>query len=190
MQKILVITGSTRPGRKGAAVAKWFMESTKDEKAFTFELADLAEINLPMLDEPVPALFGKYQNEHTKAWAAQLASADGFVIVTPEYNHGYPASLKNAIDYTYVEWNHKPVAFVSYGVIGGVRAVEQLKPVISRLDAVPLDAQVSLALGTHFTEDGLVKADSQVQNDLTAMIKSLAWWGDALKAARQKIKHA
>lgn len=186
MQKILVITGSTRPGRKGADVTKWFLEATKNTSDFEFTVADLAEIGLPMLDEPVPALFGKYQNEHTKAWAAQLTNADGFVLVTPEYNHGYPASLKNAIDYTYAEWNHKPVAFVSYGVMGGVRAVEQLKPVLSRLDAAPLDAQVALLLDKHFTQNGSVAADEHVQNDLAAMLTSLSWWGEALKAAREK----
>lgn len=186
MQKILVITGSTRPGRKGADVAKWFLQAAKHNTDFEFKVADLAEINLPMLDEPVPALFGKYQNDHTKAWAAQLAEADGFVLITPEYNHGYPASLKNAMDYTHAEWSHKPVAFVSYGVMGGVRAVEQLKPVVSQLGAAGLSTQVSLHLGKHFTADGTVAADEQVQNDLGAMLKSLSWWGEALKAARGK----
>jgi NAD(P)H-dependent FMN reductase len=185
MQKILVIVGSTRPSRRSLDVANWFLEVAKTNKAFKFELTDLAEVNLPMFNETQSPMFGKYEHEHTKNWNAQLAAADGYIIVTPEYNHGYPGALKNAIDYAYHEWARKPVAFVSYGVAGGVRAVEQLKQVFLQVNAAPLNQQVALNLFAQWQNDVFTPDDHSV-NDARQLLETLEWWGEALKAARNK----
>jgi NAD(P)H-dependent FMN reductase len=186
MQKILVITGSTRPNRKSKQVAQWFIETASPRKDFSFELADLADISLPLFDEPLPPMMGQYHNQHTKQWAAKLASADGFVVIAPEYNHGYPAVLKNAIDFAYAEWNRKPVAFVSYGVAGGVRSVEQLKQVFIQLDAAPINTQVAFAIATNWDQDGTFIPDERSVADAGRLLDELAWWGEALKTAREK----
>src|ERR1051325_8788011 len=115
MLKIAVIIGSTRPGRVGESVAKWVYELAKKRTDAEFELVDIADYNLPLLDEPVPPSMGQYSHEHTKKWAAKIASFDAYVFVTPEYNHGISGALKNALDYLYREWNNKVAGFVSYG---------------------------------------------------------------------------
>jgi NAD(P)H-dependent FMN reductase len=135
---------STRPGRAGEAVAKWVMEQAKHDD-INFELIDLGEVNLPFLDEPVSAMMDQYTKDHTKAWGKVIEGADGFIIVTAEYNHGYPAPLKNALDFLYKEWNSKPVGFVSYGATaGGTRAVQQLKQVALQLQLRPLFNEVAI----------------------------------------------
>jgi NAD(P)H-dependent FMN reductase len=188
MQKILVITGSTRPNRKSEQVAKWFIETAQAQNSedFTFELIDIAKVDLPMFDEALPPMMGQYQNDHTKEWAKVLGSADGYVIVAPEYNHGYPAALKNAIDYLYAEWNRKPVGFVSYGVAGGVRSVEQLKQVFVQLDTVPINTQVSFNLFTSFGQDGALNANDHDAESAGKLLAELKWWGETLKAGREK----
>src|SRR5436190_9144458 len=133
MLKIAVIIGSTRPGRVGESVAKWAFELTKKRTEAEFELVDIKKFNLPLLDEPVPPSMGQYSKEHTKIWAAKINSFDGYVVVTPEYNHGICGSLKNAIDFVYREWNNKAAGFVSYGSAGGVRAVEHLRIVMAEV---------------------------------------------------------
>src|SRR5262249_43422481 len=125
--KIAVILGSTRPGRNGKAVADWVMEQAKGRSDATYELVDLADFPLPHLDEALPPSLGQYAGEHTKAWADKIAGYDGFVFVTPEYNHSTSGVLKNAIDYLYAEWNNKAAAFVAYGSLGGARAIEHLR---------------------------------------------------------------
>src|SRR4030095_1786910 len=127
MLRIAIIPGSTRPGRSGEAVAKWVHEIAKKRTDAEFELVDIKDFNLPLLDEPVPPIMGQYSKQHTQAWAAKIGSFDGYVFVTPEYNHGVPGSLKNAIDFLFREWNDKAAGFVSYGGAGGARAVEQLR---------------------------------------------------------------
>jgi NAD(P)H-dependent FMN reductase len=186
MQKILVIAGSTRPNRKSKQVAEWFIAAAAGQKDFTFELVDLSELNLPMFDEPLPPMMGQYHNEHTKKWAALLAQADGFVIVAPEYNHGYPAVLKNAIDFAYAEWNRKPVGFVSYGVANGVRSVEQLKQVFVQLDTAPINTQVAFNIFTHWSQDGVFTPDKRNTDEAGRLLAELKWWGEALKTAREK----
>ena len=124
--KIAIILGSTRPGRNGAAVAEWVLERAQQRTAADYELVDLADFPLPPLDEAMPPAFGQYAGDHTKEWAAKVGSFDGFVFVTPEYNHSTSGVLKNAIDYVYGEWNNKAAAFVSYGSLGGARAIEHL----------------------------------------------------------------
>ena len=132
MLKIGIIVGSTRPGRKAGAVAEWLYEILKSRKDAEFEIVDIAEYNLPLLDEPVPPTLNQYTKAHTKNWSAKIASLDAFIFVTPEYNHGTSAALKNAIDFLFYEWNNKAAGFVSYGGAGGVRAVENLRLVMER----------------------------------------------------------
>ncbi|HSE61529.1 MAG TPA: NAD(P)H-dependent oxidoreductase [Candidatus Saccharimonadales bacterium] len=189
MQKILVITGSTRPNRKSLAVAEWFLEAAKSHKDdFEFELIDLAEVNLPFLDEPMPPMMGQYHQEHTKKWAEVIGPADGYVFISPEYNHSYSPVLKNAIDFLYAEWRHKPVGFVSYGVAEGVRGVEHLKTVMIQVDTVPMNAQVSFSLFNNFTEEGKVKADEHHHKQLQTLLDELKWWGETLKVGRANRK--
>ena len=132
-KKIAVIIGSTRPTRSGDKVADWFIRQVPHDSGLDFTLVDLNEINLPFLDESKPPMLGEYTKEHTKKWSKLIDGFDGFVIVTPEYNHGYPAVLKNAIDWLWSEWKNKPATIVSYssGPIGGARGTEQLKLVLS-----------------------------------------------------------
>src|SRR6185437_7751665 len=132
MVRIGIIVGSTRPNRRAALVAEWVNAHAQSyaEQApepVSFEVVDLEDFDLPLLDEPVPAAVGEYHRPHTQRWAQTIGSFDGFVFVTPEYNHSLPAALKNAIDYLFAEWNDKAAGFVSYGLQGGVRAAEQLR---------------------------------------------------------------
>jgi NAD(P)H-dependent FMN reductase len=125
--KIGIIVGSTRPGRHARAVADWVLGQTSGRPGAGYEIIDLADYPLPHLDEPMPPSYGQYQHDHTKAWASTIGGYDGFIFVTPEYNHSTSGVLKNAIDYLYAEWNNKAAAFVSYGSLGGARAIEHLR---------------------------------------------------------------
>src|SRR5438093_7698437 len=115
MLKVGIITGSTRPNRKSLDVATWVLEAARKRSDAEYELVDIKDFELPLLDEPMPPSMGKYEQPHTKRWAAKIASMDAFIFVSPEYNHGIPGALKNAIDFLFAEWNHKAAGFVSYG---------------------------------------------------------------------------
>ena len=142
MLKIAIVLGSTRPGRNGEAVAKWVLDIAKKRKDAEFELVDIGDYDLPLLEEPVPPSMGQYAQPHTKKWSAKVASFDGFVFVTPEYNHSTSGALKNAIDFLYAEWNNKAAGFVSYGSAMGVRAVEHLRLIMAELMIADVRAQV------------------------------------------------
>ncbi|HSW81761.1 MAG TPA: NADPH-dependent FMN reductase [Candidatus Saccharimonas sp.] len=185
MSKILVISGSNRPNRKTTGLAQWVHDYAKNYSDMDFEFVDLAELNLPFLDEPMPPLYGNYQNEHTKKWAQIVGSADGFIFVTPEYNHGYPAVLKNAIDFLGAEWFRKPVAFVAHGSNGGVRSVEQLKNVINQLQMVPVPTGLNVAF-SDWDEQNNFAAGAKYEKHLGTLLDDLKWWTDALKTAREK----
>jgi NAD(P)H-dependent FMN reductase len=148
MFRLNVIISSTRPGRVGDQVGTWFVQLARAHGGFDVHVIDLAELDLPLLNEPVPAVEGEpYRHEHTRRWSEITDAADAFVIVTPEYNQGYPASIKNALDYLYAEWRDKPVGFVSYGMTsGGMRAVQQLKSVVSAVGLVPVIESVVVHL--------------------------------------------
>ena len=152
MTNIGIILGSTRPGRRGEAVAKWVYENAAQRTGAQFELVDLLDYNLPNLDEMMPPAMGQYANEHTQAWAAKIAAFDGFLFVTPEYNHSTSGALKNAIDFLYAEWNNKAAGFVSYGSAGGTRAVEHLRLIAAELQIATVRSQVALSLFTDFTD--------------------------------------
>ena len=185
MTRIAIILGSTRPNRNGEAVARWVHEIAAKRTDAEFELVDIKEYNLPLLDEPIPPSLGHYRNEHTKTWAAKIASFDAFVFVTPEYNHGTSGALKNAIDYLFKEWNNKAAGFVGYGGAGGVRAVESLRLVMGELMVADVRAQVALSLFTDFENFSVFKPAPQQEAAVNAMLDQVIAWGTALKTLRQ-----
>jgi NAD(P)H-dependent FMN reductase len=184
MLKIAIVTGSTRPGRNNEAVAKWVHQLAQKRNDADYELVDIQAFDLPLLDEPVPPSMGKYSKPHTKAWAAKIAPVDGFVFVTPEYNHGTSAALKNAIDFLYAEWNNKAAAFVSYGSAGGARAVEQLRLTLSECQVAHVRAQVLLSLATDFENYSVFKPHARHEKELATMLDQLLVWTDAMKMVR------
>ena len=185
MPKIGIILGSTRPGRNGKAVADWVYGLAQERTDAEFELVDLADYPLPHLDEPLPPAMNRYQNDHTKEWSAKIASFDGFVIVTPEYNHSTSGVLKNAIDYLFTEWNNKSVGFVSYGAVGGTRAVEHLRLVAIELMLAPVRAQVSLSMITEFENFSVFKPNDYQLPSVTALFDQVVAWADALAPLRR-----
>ena len=184
MIRIGVILGSTRPGRNGEAVAKWAYDIAKKREDAEFEYIDIADFNLPLLDEPVPPSMGQYSKEHTKRWAEKIGSLDAFIFVTPEYNHGISGALKNAIDFLFAEWNNKAAGFVSYGSAYGVRAVEQLRLVMGEIMVADVRTQVMLSLFTDFENFSVFKPDPRHEQALNDMIGQVISWGTALKAVR------
>lgn len=151
MLKIAIVTDSTRPGRNNQAVANWVYRVAKERNDADFEFVDIANYNLPLLDEPIPPLFAQYSHEHTKVWSDKIASFDASVFVTPEYNHSTSGALKNAIDYLFREWQNKAAGLVSYaGHAGGARAVEHLRLIMAEVMVVTVRAQVLLSLFNDF----------------------------------------
>jgi len=186
MIKIGIIIGSTRPGRNGEAVAKWVYEIAQKRSDADFELVDIKDFNLPLLDEPVPPSLGQYSKEHTKVWAAKIDSFDAYVFVTPEYNHGISGALKNAIDFLFKEWNNKAAGFVGYGGASGVRAVEHLRLVMGELQVADVRNQVALSLFTDFENFSVFKPAPQQERSVNAMLDQVIAWGGALKTLREK----
>jgi NAD(P)H-dependent FMN reductase len=187
MPNIQVILGSTRQGRSGDKVASWFMEHARARTALDAELVDLRDWPLPFFDQPLPPAMGSPTDALQQRWARQVARADGFVLVAPEYNHGYPAVLKNALDHLYAEWNGKPVAFVGYGGSGGgLRAVEQLRQVVVELEMVPLRQQVAIA-GAHgaFDEQGRLRDAARYDAQAGGLLDELTRWTSVLATARR-----
>lgn len=184
MLKIAIILGSTRPGRNGEAVAHWVHETASQRSDAHYELVDLLDFNLPLLDEPVPPSQGQYSKPHTQAWAAKIAGFDAFVFVTPEYNHGPSGALKNAIDFLYKEWNNKAAGFVGYGAAGGTRAVEQLRQVASEVQIAHVRNQVMLSLYTDFEKFSVFKPAAHQAGAVNAMLDQLVAWGGAMKTLR------
>jgi NAD(P)H-dependent FMN reductase len=182
--KIAIILGSTRPGRNGLAVANWVQDIASRRSDADFELVDLADFPLPHLDEPVPASMGAYSNEHTKQWAAKIAEFDGFVFVTPEYNHSTSGVLKNALDYIYAEWNNKAAAFVSYGSAGGARAVEHLRLIASELQMATVRAQVAISLLTEFENYSVFTPHDYLLPQVDTMLDQVVAWAQALEPLR------
>jgi NAD(P)H-dependent FMN reductase len=184
---LLVVIASTRQERAGLPVAHWFIEHARAHQGFEVEVVDLAELDLPMFDEPNHPRLRRYTKPHTLAWSALVEPADAFVFVTPEYNYGYPASLKNAIDYLHQEWLLKPVGFVSYGgVAAGTRAVQQLKQVVTALSMVPVNEAVAIPFFTQFIVDGRVAPNEVMVQTAGAMLDQLAKVASALRPLRPR----
>ncbi len=186
MLRVAIIVGSTRPGRKGEAVARWVYEIASSRGDAEFELVDIKDYDLPLLDEPMSAILGQYSNDHTKAWSAKIASFDAFVFVTPEYNHATSGALKNAIDYLYKEWNNKAAGFVGYGGAGGVRAVENLRLVMGELMVADVRAQVALSLFTDFENFSVFKPASHHEKSVHDVLDQVIAWGRALRSLREQ----
>jgi NAD(P)H-dependent FMN reductase len=184
--RVGIIIGSTRPGRNAEAVAHWVYEIARKREDAEFELVDLQDFKLPLLDEPMPPSLGQYSNPHTKAWAARIASFDAFVFVTPEYNHGVPGALKNAIDFLFAEWNNKAAGFVSFGSAGGSRAVEQLRLILAEMQVATVRAQVMLSLFTDFENFRVFKPGAFQEPYVATMLDQVVAWGGALRTLRIK----
>ncbi|KUG51289.1 NADPH-dependent FMN reductase [Kocuria rosea subsp. polaris] len=184
MTRIAVIAGSTRPNRNARTVADWVHEHAQDRTDAQFDLVDIADQHLPLLDEPMPPATGQYSKEHTRAWAEKIASYDGFVFVTPEYNHSVPAALKNAVDYLYAEWNNKSIGFVSYGSAGGTRAVEAWRLIAAELQMADVRAQVFLPFGSEFDDDFAFTPTEEAAGALQTVFDQVVAWAEALAPLR------
>jgi NAD(P)H-dependent FMN reductase len=187
MTRIGIILGSTRPGRNGEQVAKWVYEVASKRTDAEFELVDLLDYKLPHLDEAIPPSAGQYTQPHTLAWAEKIASFDGFIIVTPEYNHSTSGALKNAIDYLYKEWNNKAVGFVSYGSVGGARAVEHLRLMAGELQMADVRAQLPLSLSVDFENYSVLKPTERHEQVLGTVLDQVVAWSDALAHLREPV---
>lgn len=189
MMKIKVIIGSTRQGRFGDKPAKWIFDQAKKKAEVETELLDLRDYPLPFFDEPIsPSMIEEpYKNEVVQKWTEKIEEADGFIIVTPEYNHGYSAVLKNALDYVYKGWNSKPVGFVSYGgSAGGTRAVQQLRQVVIELQMVPIRNGIHFYMyWSMLDEKGELKAESFTES-AEGFLNQLILWAKNLKKIREE----
>jgi NAD(P)H-dependent FMN reductase len=189
MIKIQILTGSSRPGRFNIQPAQWILEQAKGRTDIEIELIDLQTVALPFLDEPQSPMQHNYEHAHTKEWSAKIADADGFIFVTPEYNHSYSPVLKNAIDYLYREWNHKPVAFISYGSLaGGSRAVEHLRTIAAELKMYDLREQIMFPnYWEHLDAEGAYTFTGAHETQAKELLDSLVFWATELKASRSRL---
>ena len=181
-----VVIGSTRPGRAGPSVAGWIADRAQALTGFDVEVADLAELDLPLFDEPEHPRLGRYTRQHTKDWSAIVEASDAFIFVIPEYNYGFNAEIKNALDYLHNEWAYKPVGLVSYGgVSAGTRAAQMLKQVLSALKVVPVLDSVNIPfIREKLDEDGRLKPNEIMEQAAAAMLDELARWAQALRPLR------
>ena len=185
MTRIGIILGSTRPGRNGEAVANWVYEHAKQRTDAEFELVDLLDYKLPHLDEIGLPSMGNYAQPHTLEWAQKIAWFDGFVFVTPEYNHSTSGALKNAIDFLFAEWNNKAVGFVGYGAVGGARAVEHLRLIAGELMMADVRAQVLLSLAQDFENYSVFLPKEQHEQALHTVLDQVVAWSTALAPVRE-----
>ncbi|NKX53300.1 NADPH-dependent FMN reductase [Arthrobacter mobilis] len=190
MTKIAIITGSTRPGRVNKQVADWVLANASARTDAEFEVVDIADFNLPLLDEPYPAAYQNYQNDHTKVWSARISEFDGFVFVTGEYNHTVMPALANALSYLNVEFNNKAAGIVSYGSMGGARAAEHLRNILSELQVAHVRNQVMFSLFTDFENFSEFKPTEQNAGTLAPMLDQLVVWTRAMESARAELAAA
>ena len=184
MVRIGIVIGSTRPGRKAEAVARWVHGIASKRTDATYELVDIQEFNLPLLDEPVPPSMGQYSKDHTKRWAARIDAYDGFVFVTPEYNHATSGALKNAIDFLFREWNNKAAGFVGYGSAGGARAIENLRLIMGEVMVADVRQAVQLTLAHDFENYTTFKPAASHEKTVNAMLDQVVDWSRALQGVR------
>lgn len=185
-----IIIASTRPGRVGLPVASWFTSRAQQRDVFEVDLIDLAEVGLPFLDEPNHPRLQQYTKDHTRAWSARIARGDAYVFVTPEYNYGLNAVLKNAIDFLYLEWLDKPVGFVSYGgVAAGTRAVQMLRSVVTSLQMLSLTPAVNIPFVVNFLDEQKVLQPNDAMNaGAEALLDELARVVPAMRSLRDKAR--
>lgn len=184
--RIGIITGSTRPGRVNRQVAEWVHEQASERAEAEFELIDIADYDLPLLDEPMPPSMAnkQYSKPHAQRWSAKIDELDGFIFIVPEYNHGVTGALKNAIDFLYPEWNNKAAGFVSYGSAGGVRAVEHLRGTMAELQIADVRVAPFLSLGSDFENYSVFKPREFQADSLSTMFTQLEAWASSLKPLR------
>lgn len=186
MHRLTAVLGSTRPARTGPMIADWVVERALAHPDFEVELADLAEIGLPLLDEPDHPIRRRYRHSHTRRWSAIVDASDAFILVTPEYNYGIPAALKNAVDYLYWEWAHKPVGFVSYGMASaGQNAVAMLRQVLTPLRMTPVTPGVAIPLRELVDEQGVLHPTDWMGSAADAMLEELSRQTTALAGLRE-----
>jgi NAD(P)H-dependent FMN reductase len=184
MTKIAIITGASRPGSVNKSVSEWVLSQVADRTDAEFEMVDIADFSLPLLDEAYPAMYQNYQNDHTKAWSAKMSEFDGYVFVAHEYNHTAGPTLVNALSYLNVEFNNKAAGFVSYGSMGGVRAVEHLRGVLSELQIAHVQRTVMFSLFTDFENFSVFAPTEQNAGTLAPMIDQLTVWARAMESVR------
>jgi NAD(P)H-dependent FMN reductase len=185
MTRLTIIVASTRPGRVGLPVSQWFEGQAAAHGGFEIAVADLAELQLPLMDEPSHPRLRRYTRQHTKDWSAIVDASDAFVFVMPEYNHGYIAPLKNALDYLHQEWMYKPVGLVSYGgVAGGTRAVQMIKPVLAALRMVPITSAVVIPSVRDLVPEGVFEASEAMDQAAAALLDELGRVEAALRSLR------
>ncbi|MDO8552598.1 MAG: NAD(P)H-dependent oxidoreductase [bacterium] len=187
--KVKIILGSTRPKRFSEHAGRWIFEQAMNIEGIESEILDLRDYEMPFFNEPVsPSSKNEdYTNEAVARWTKKIKEADAFIVVTPEYNYGYSAVLKNALDYVYPEWNNKPIGFVAYGSVGGARALEQLRSVSVELQMAPIRTAVHITAPWGLVDEkGGLKPGALEPYKKTAegMLSQLIWWAEALKAAR------
>lgn len=184
MTKIAIILGSTRPGRNGKQVADWVLEQAARRSDAEFELVDLIDFPLPHLDEPMSPATGQYKNDHTRKWSDKIAEFDGFVFVTPEYNHSTSGVLKNASDYLHREWKNKAAGLVGYGGVGGARAIEHLRLVLAELHVATVRQTLTLSLTTDFENYSTFTPGDSQSVFLDALFDQVITWSQALESVR------
>jgi NAD(P)H-dependent FMN reductase len=184
-----IVIASTRPGRVGPSVASWVYDRALDHDGFDAELVDLAEMDLPIFNEPRHPRFREYAHEHTRNWSATVERGDAFIFVVPEYNFGFNAAIKNAIDYLHSEWQYKPVGFASYGgVAAGTRAVQMLKQVVTALKMTPVAEAVSIPFVQQFLDaDRRLQPNDVMESAVIAMLDELARWTTVLRGLRELV---
>ena len=190
MLNLLVVIASTRPGRAGGAIGKWVTKVAEEHGSFRVTVGDLAEVNLPLLDEPAHPRLRRYARDHTKAWSRLVDAADAFVFVTPEYNFFAPPTLVNAVDYLYHEWHYKPAGFVSYGgASGGMRSVQSFKPLLTSVNVMPIPPAVAIpSFSNHVNETKGFVATEQHEQSAKAMLDELRKWAMALEPLREPVR--
>ena len=188
MPSLQIIIASTRPGRVGLPVARWFEAHASAHGGFDIDLVDLAELNLPFVDEPNHPRLQQYTQQHTKDWSAIVDASDAFIFVTPEYNHSFNAALKNAIDYLLREWQNKVAGIVSYGgVAAGTRATQALKQVLNAVKIMPVPEAVNIPfVAQHLDEDGRFKSSELMDASATAMLDEVLRWTESLALLRKR----
>lgn len=179
-----IIIGSIRDGRAAKPVGEWAYRAASRRDNWHVELIDLKEWNLPLLNFFKPPIMGDYEDPLQQQWAAKVAQRDGYLFISPEYNHGYSPALKNALDYIYHEWARKPASFISYGSVEGARGIEQLRLVLIELQMTPLRDALHIQSTQDKLENCRFIADNVDEEHLNRVLDELIWWGGALRKAR------